>query len=307
MDPAVLFLDPGRGPEPSPLKQDTSITVDPQLTKFIEDSSMDVDAVQHFFMEASMPTWDNPYWDGGLPYIDDDGPFALPSIGGDHDAAEEPLETPTSASASSSCPTDASVHSSTQASQRSSKSSLPVPEAAPPKPVARKDRSSKTAASTTAASAVRKTKPTKKKASVKAEPKIKQEFLEDSPPLLESSTPETGKRRTNFLERNRVAASKCRQKKKEWVQDLEETKGDLEAQHMRLQREYTSLLSEATEMKNRLMVHAGCNDANIDMWIENQAKKFVLDATGLEGDEYRRRLSLANSAGLDIKHSGMSQ
>lgn len=30
-----------------------------------------------------------------------------------------------------------------------------------------------------------------------------------------------------------------------------------------------------TQIKNYLMGHAGCGDANIDMWIENEALRFV--------------------------------
>ncbi|KAF3065135.1 Cyclic AMP-dependent transcription factor ATF-7 [Daldinia childiae] len=83
-------------------------------------------------------------------------------------------------------------------------------------------------------------------------------------------------RRTKFLERNRTAATKCRQKKREWVTDLEETKFDLENQHNLLQREYSDLKTEITEIKSQLMNHSSCNDPNIDKWIENEAKRFVL-------------------------------
>ncbi|KAI0381820.1 hypothetical protein F5Y04DRAFT_280469 [Hypomontagnella monticulosa] len=86
-------------------------------------------------------------------------------------------------------------------------------------------------------------------------------------------------KRNRFLERNRVAATKCRQKKKEWVSDLEETRFGLESQHSHLQMEYSSLKNEITQIKSQLMEHASCNDANIDKWIENEAKKFVLGAS----------------------------
>ncbi|KAI2641667.1 hypothetical protein GGS26DRAFT_586064 [Hypomontagnella submonticulosa] len=87
-------------------------------------------------------------------------------------------------------------------------------------------------------------------------------------------------KRNKFLERNRVAATKCRQKKKEWVSDLEETRFGLESQHSHLQMEYSSLKNEITQIKSQLMEHASCNDSNIDKWIENEAKKFVLGAGG---------------------------
>ncbi|EEU41380.1 uncharacterized protein NECHADRAFT_83404 [Fusarium vanettenii 77-13-4] len=82
-------------------------------------------------------------------------------------------------------------------------------------------------------------------------------------------------KRSKFLKRNRIAASKCRQKKKEWVNNLEETRSELEHQHSTLQTEYNDLLGEVSKMKNQLMQHAGCNDSNINQWIENEARKFV--------------------------------
>ncbi|KAI1415209.1 hypothetical protein F5Y13DRAFT_187311 [Hypoxylon sp. FL1857] len=86
-------------------------------------------------------------------------------------------------------------------------------------------------------------------------------------------------KRNKFLERNRVAATKCRQKKKEWVSDLEEAQLGLESQHNQLQVEYSNLRNEITNIKSQLMEHATCNDPNIDKWIENEAKRFVLGAS----------------------------
>ncbi|KAF4470680.1 transcription factor [Fusarium albosuccineum] len=82
-------------------------------------------------------------------------------------------------------------------------------------------------------------------------------------------------KRNKFLKRNRIAASKCRQKKKEWVNNLEETRYGLEHQHSNLQMEYNGLVDEVSRMKTQLMQHAACNDANINQWIENEARKFV--------------------------------
>ncbi|CAG9955393.1 unnamed protein product [Clonostachys rosea f. rosea IK726] len=82
-------------------------------------------------------------------------------------------------------------------------------------------------------------------------------------------------KRNKYLERNRLAASKCRHKKKEWVQNLEETRGILETKHHSLQREYSALTEEVSQLKNFLMAHSGCNDANIDQWIQAEARQFA--------------------------------
>lgn len=87
--------------------------------------------------------------------------------------------------------------------------------------------------------------------------------------------PHEDDKRNKFLERNRIAASKCREKKKQFVSELEETKVVLEGRHARLQGEYDALVTEVGSLKHQLMMHAKCNDANIDKWISNEAAKFV--------------------------------
>lgn len=107
---------------------------------------------------------------------------------------------------------------------------------------------------------------------------------EPSPPKRRKTTRKAKKeaavnveddKRNKFLERNRLAASKCREKKKMFVSELEQTKIDLESQHTRLQVEYNGLLGEVSSLKHTLMTHAKCDDPNIDSWISNEARKFV--------------------------------
>lgn len=117
---------------------------------------------------------------------------------------------------------------------------------------------------------------TKGSATKKKSKKPKDEVMEDYSGIAETLD---DTKRDKFLERNRVAASKCRQKKKEWVNGLEETKNGLESQNSHLQLEYKGLLGEVSRMKNELMTHASCNDPNIDKWIENEARRFVESAS----------------------------
>ncbi len=83
------------------------------------------------------------------------------------------------------------------------------------------------------------------------------------------------RRRRRFLERNRIAASKCREKKKRYVSDLEEMRIGLESHHISLQFEVNALIAEISGLKHRLMTHAKCNDVHIDRWLNNEARKFV--------------------------------
>ncbi|KAG6006152.1 hypothetical protein E4U21_007262 [Claviceps maximensis] len=103
-------------------------------------------------------------------------------------------------------------------------------------------------------------------------------------------------RRERSLERNRVAASKCRKRKKAWTEKLEEKKSGLEAMHSELQSQYLNLLQESSHLKNHLITHAGCHDPNIDVWINNEASKYVRRLSG--GNMHRPR-SMQSLPSLD--------
>jgi hypothetical protein len=111
------------------------------------------------------------------------------------------------------------------------------------------------------------TKPRRRRAS--KEPSLKEEDEDEDDGLDDSG------KRSKFLKRNRIAASKCRQKKKEWVNQLQDTRVGLENENNALHRQYNGLVDELSTIKNQLMQHASCNDANIDQWLDNEAKKFV--------------------------------
>ncbi|KAI1438211.1 hypothetical protein GGR50DRAFT_481384 [Xylaria sp. CBS 124048] len=106
-------------------------------------------------------------------------------------------------------------------------------------------------------------------------------------------------KRKHFLQRNRVAAMKCRKKKKEWVNDLEETKTGLESHNAHLHMELDGLVDEASRIRAQLMVHANCNDSNIDKWIENEAKRFVI-GTGERYDQILAHFSPAQGVGVGV-------
>ncbi|KAI1266719.1 hypothetical protein F5Y18DRAFT_425971 [Xylariaceae sp. FL1019] len=110
-------------------------------------------------------------------------------------------------------------------------------------------------------------------------------------------------KRRQFLLRNRVAAMKCRKKRKEWVTDLEETKLGLESQNSHLHLELDGLMDEASRIRAQLMAHANCNDPNIDKWIENEAKRFVIGTS----ERYDQILATFGPAtGLGGRHDSSS-
>uniref|UniRef100_I3JPQ5 Cyclic AMP-dependent transcription factor ATF-2 n=1 Tax=Oreochromis niloticus TaxID=8128 RepID=I3JPQ5_ORENI len=65
-------------------------------------------------------------------------------------------------------------------------------------------------------------------------------------------------KRRKFLERNRAAASRCRQKRKVWVQSLEKKAEDLTSMNARLQTEVTDLRNEVARLKQLLLAHKDC-------------------------------------------------
>lgn len=107
--------------------------------------------------------------------------------------------------------------------------------------------------------------------------------------------------RTKNLERNRIAASKCRQKKKEWVVELEEKKVELENKHHKLRVEYFNLLDQVTGIKNELMAHAKCQDPNINFWIEKEAFKYVERCMDPAPE---RRPSMLGNGELNLRYGG---
>ncbi|MCJ1474852.1 hypothetical protein MMC13_003512 [Lambiella insularis] len=86
----------------------------------------------------------------------------------------------------------------------------------------------------------------------------------------ELQSPEDEKR-SKFLERNRVAASKCRQKKKEWTSNLEARARELQNSKNRLAIMVTSLKDEVLWLKGEMLKHTECGCAQIRDYLAQQA------------------------------------
>lgn len=104
---------------------------------------------------------------------------------------------------------------------------------------------------------------------VKAAPNARRQLKREATKANNNETNEPKETKTKnqnerSLERNRVAASKCRKRKKQWTENLEEKNSGLEAIHSDLQAEYMNLLQESSQLKNLLISHASCQNPNID-------------------------------------------
>ncbi|KAI8812698.1 hypothetical protein BJ742DRAFT_791420 [Cladochytrium replicatum] len=73
----------------------------------------------------------------------------------------------------------------------------------------------------------------------------------------DNEDPEEKRRR--FLERNRIAASKCRQKKKMWIADLEKQAQELSERNAKLTALVAHLSEEVQFLKRQMQAHSNCD------------------------------------------------
>jgi len=99
-------------------------------------------------------------------------------------------------------------------------------------------------------------------------PKKRKPRKKKNPP----SEKEQKEKKDKFLERNRKAAQKCREKKKGWVEGLSE-------RCARLQRDYDLMNFERVEMAKQLEIykqllapHAACGVPAINQWVHNMSR-----------------------------------
>ncbi|OAA68757.1 bzip transcription factor [Niveomyces insectorum RCEF 264] len=81
-------------------------------------------------------------------------------------------------------------------------------------------------------------------------------------------------RRRKFLERNRLAASRCRKKRKDQENNLQQKRVELEQQYHKMLAIKNSLASELSCIKSLLMSHNNCRHADVDKWIAEEATSF---------------------------------
>ncbi|XP_065838632.1 cyclic AMP-dependent transcription factor ATF-2-like isoform X2 [Oscarella lobularis] len=65
-------------------------------------------------------------------------------------------------------------------------------------------------------------------------------------------------KRRRFLERNRAAATRCREKRKTWITGLEKKAQDVMVQNQQLTQEISFLRNEVAQLKSLLLAHKDC-------------------------------------------------
>ncbi|KAF5024707.1 hypothetical protein F66182_3221 [Fusarium sp. NRRL 66182] len=82
-------------------------------------------------------------------------------------------------------------------------------------------------------------------------------------------------RRRRILERNRIAATKCRLRKRDEASALASQEQAIEDQNRYLSSSFDSLTAEIYHLKTQLLQHTDCNCVLIQKYIANEAKKTV--------------------------------
>ncbi|KAM3586797.1 Transcription factor, variant 2 [Umbelopsis sp. WA50703] len=95
-------------------------------------------------------------------------------------------------------------------------------------------------------------------------------------------------KRRKFLERNRQAASKCRQKKKAWMQDLEQRSDEIINRNKALHETVSMLKEEVLFLKNQLLTHRGCDCTVVKNYIQTSGTfSNFLSGSQQRSDGYR--------------------
>ena len=108
---------------------------------------------------------------------------------------------------------------------------------------------------------------------------------QDSIPLQDDDV-----KRERFLKRNRVAASKCRQKKKEYISNLEERARELTSSRNHLMAYVASLKNEIIALKTEMLKHSDCNCVAIQEYLRREASLLGEMAEIKEYDKWCRGL-----------------
>ncbi|PLB38069.1 bZIP transcription factor atfB [Aspergillus candidus] len=85
------------------------------------------------------------------------------------------------------------------------------------------------------------------------------------------TTKPTPEEREQYLERNRLAASKCRQKRKRESEGLETRYNLLKAKHEELEELEHELRNAVTRFKTNLLGHHNCGDPNVNAYLQQEA------------------------------------
>lgn len=103
--------------------------------------------------------------------------------------------------------------------------------------------------------------PKRKRGRPKSTPQMVEHYTADGFPFQVSSA------RQSHLEKNRVAAHKCRLRKKDYINSLEGRAREFSAKNKALKENVAMLREEVLELKNEVLRHAGCGFWAVDEYL----------------------------------------
>ncbi|KAI4947322.1 hypothetical protein J4E91_006674 [Alternaria rosae] len=143
--------------------------------------------------------------------------------------------------------------------------------------------------------------PKRKRGRPKSQPQMVEAFTADGYPFQVSSARQT------HLEKNRVAAHKCRQRKKEYINSLEGRAREFSAKNKMLKENVALLREEVLDLKNEVLRHAGCGFWAVDEYLARCAGGLLgmdAPAPGMPGHHSTPRQSTnMQSPGFSNQHA----
>jgi hypothetical protein len=124
--------------------------------------------------------------------------------------------------------------------------------------------------------------PKRKRGRPKSQPVMVEAYTAEGYPFQVSSA------RQSHLEKNRVAAHKCRQRKKEYIGSLEGRAREFSAKNKALKENVALLREEVLSLKNEVLRHAGCGFWAVDEYLARCAG----DLLGMEAPQPSRTNSM---------------
>ncbi|OAG02473.1 uncharacterized protein CC84DRAFT_1099221 [Paraphaeosphaeria sporulosa] len=143
--------------------------------------------------------------------------------------------------------------------------------------------------------------PKRKRGRPKSTPQMVEHYTADGFPFQVSSA------RQSHLEKNRVAAHKCRQRKKEYINGLEARAREFSSKNKALKENVAMLREEVLSLKNEVLRHAGCGFWAVDEYLARCAGDLLgVDAPGM-GEQQSKRpkpspMTSSSSLQLDDLH-----
>jgi hypothetical protein len=139
--------------------------------------------------------------------------------------------------------------------------------------------------------------PKRKRGRPKSQPQMVEAYTAEGYPFQVSSARQT------HLEKNRVAAHKCRQRKKEYINSLEGRAREHSAKNKLLKENVAILREEVLSLKNEVLRHAGCGFWAVDEYLARCAGDLLgMEAPGMRNATSSRHNSTHQSPAMSNPH-----